>query len=223
MRVKPQNFLKLRQYQRVRWEHLKKPDLFQCKNCQRIEHAIKNCHLPFRCVKCAQTHTPGACSINSHENRPALKCANCNQSGHPASYKGCPFLKYALAKKKEFKALKYNNNLQKINRISLSIRENLCFAQAVNNGKQHPQPCKASTPFSSHPRRASFHPTSSGSLFQQEDNANADPPPPRWVSSLKEEIAAMVTSQFQTLASQIAANTNQIEFILNSLFSKDNV
>ena len=62
-------------YQRVKWEHLRKPDLFQCKNCQRLGHASKNCRLPFRCVKCAQTHTPGECSIKAQEDKPALKCA----------------------------------------------------------------------------------------------------------------------------------------------------
>lgn len=46
-------------YQRIRWEHLRKPSLFQCRRCQRIGHASKNCSLQFRCVKCAQSHEPG--------------------------------------------------------------------------------------------------------------------------------------------------------------------
>ena len=76
-------------YQRVKWEHLKKPKLFQCRRCQRVGHASNNCNLPYRCVKCAQNH-----EIN-HADKAALKCANRGNTGHPASYKGCPYLKFA--------------------------------------------------------------------------------------------------------------------------------
>ena len=202
-------------YQRIRWEHLRKPDLFQCKNCQRLGHASKNCCIPFRCVKCAQSHTLGECSIKAQEDRPALK------SGHPASYKGCPFLKYALARKKEFRASKINSKLQSINKISQSVRENLSYAQAVNSSKPQPQPVNVATSQSSPPRGIPFPSSFSGSPTHHNINVN-NASPPSWVSSLKEELAALVSRQFQTLASQIAANSTQIEFILNTIFNKDN-
>ena len=141
--------------------------------------------------------------------------------GHSASYKGCPFIKYALAKKKEFKSSKYNKKLQNINRISHAVRENVSYAQAVGLTTPQTQPYNALTSLPPRPRRETF-PPSAKSLPQQDDNANSSTPP-SWISNLKEEIAVMVTRQFQALASQIAANTAQIEFILNSLFAKDNV
>ena len=72
-----------------------KPQSIQCKNCQRYYHTARNCRMPFRCVKCVQSHAPGECPIvpvtdpeNPDLNR--LQCVNCLQRGHPASYKGCP-------------------------------------------------------------------------------------------------------------------------------------
>lgn len=46
-------------YQRVTWERLRKPLVYQCRKCQRTGHASSNCHLQFRCVKCAKNPWPG--------------------------------------------------------------------------------------------------------------------------------------------------------------------
>ena len=109
-------------YQRVRWEHLKKPSIFQCRKCQRLGHASKNCHLQYTCVKCANNHEIGKCPIQKEDNRSQLKCANCDQVGHPASYKGCPYIKFALEQKKMAKIVKVQSALRKITNISASVR-----------------------------------------------------------------------------------------------------
>ena len=54
-------------------------------------HSSANCHLGYRCVKCAETHTPGQCKrTKSDESVPY--CVKCKSNGHVASYRGCPYL-----------------------------------------------------------------------------------------------------------------------------------
>lgn len=78
------------------WEPLRKQKLFQCRKCQRFGHASANCYLQFRCVKYGQDHAPNECPISKEASREELTCANCQQKGHPASYKGCPYYKNAI-------------------------------------------------------------------------------------------------------------------------------
>lgn len=80
--------------QTIRWEILRKPNVFQCHNCQRVGHSSANCHLGFRCVKCNLPHKPGECLRTKEENTPPF-CINCNKTGHPANYRGCDYLKFA--------------------------------------------------------------------------------------------------------------------------------
>lgn len=49
-------------YRCIRWEALRKPEIPQCRNCQRFFHSATNCFLPRKCVKCNQNHEPGKCS-----------------------------------------------------------------------------------------------------------------------------------------------------------------
>lgn len=77
--------------QRIWWEKKYQQDIFQCRKCQRIGHGSANCHLPYRCVKCAGTHEQGKCTIPANSDKKILKCANCDQMGHAASYRGCPY------------------------------------------------------------------------------------------------------------------------------------
>ncbi|OXU29718.1 hypothetical protein TSAR_011126 [Trichomalopsis sarcophagae] len=82
--------------QAVRWEPFKKTRVFQCKNCQRVGHSSANCALGYRCVKCLDKHEPGKCSrVKDDDNLQSAGCVNCGTLGHPANYRGCPFLKFA--------------------------------------------------------------------------------------------------------------------------------
>lgn len=66
----------------------------QCHRCQRFGHAAINCSLPYRCVKCLESHEPGKCSRSSPtEGVPS--CVNCNQEGHTSNSSTCPeYIKY---------------------------------------------------------------------------------------------------------------------------------
>lgn len=51
-------------------------------------------------------HGPGKCEIKADTAKEQLRCTNCGQIGHPASYKACPYLKLAISIKKEQKRQK---------------------------------------------------------------------------------------------------------------------
>ena len=209
-------------YQRIRWEYLRKPSIFQCRKCQRLGHASKNCYLQYRCVKCANSHEPGNCPIPKDNNKLQLKCANCGQDGHPASYKGCPYIKFAQQQKKLVNETKTKTYMKKINNINSTIREDRTFAQAVADKSQEhppyqrktahwiPQPQDPETPFNpdKHPHQ------------QERTQEHAHP---SWLSDLKKEIAEIISSQFRSLSDKVNENSHKIEFILNVLNSNNNV
>ena len=125
---KLKNIAKLKN-QKVRWENLKKKNLFQCYRCQLPGHAAKNCELEFRCVKCTENHNPGECSKRNKAETP--ECINCGEKGHPASYRGCGFLKFVKQINKEQKTATNDNRLNKARRISKCVSNNLTYARAT--------------------------------------------------------------------------------------------
>lgn len=149
-----------------------------------------------------------------------LKCANCNQTGHPASYKGCPFIKFAIQKKKELKNAAKQPIIERINKISSHIREATSYAQATSSrlhqSQLQPQMINRN-PLTTIPR--TFTEATLNREAQTTSNNQPSAQIPSWVSDFKKEIKLLVTSQFQTLATQIANNTERIEFIFNTFFS----
>lgn len=113
--------------QRITWEHMRKKKLFQCKRCQRIGHASVNCNLPYRCVKCAEEHEPGKCLIQKEDEKDKLKCANCGETGHPANYYGCKFIKFTLSQIKKQTTTKVPRTFD----ANKSIRTNVSYAQMM--------------------------------------------------------------------------------------------
>lgn len=91
--------------QRIRWENLRKPNIFQCHNCQRVGHSSSNCQMGFRCVKCKVPHAPGECARAKDADTPPY-CVNCDHEGHPANYRGCDYLKLAQATNMHVKSQK---------------------------------------------------------------------------------------------------------------------
>lgn len=81
----------------------------QCKNCQRFTHVASNCNMPYRCVKCGDSHGPNNCKLppkDQNLNEVVLtdpstggmikrigmpvKCVNCGTEGHTANAGNCP-------------------------------------------------------------------------------------------------------------------------------------
>ncbi|KAL7294234.1 hypothetical protein TKK_0012250 [Trichogramma kaykai] len=103
--INPLKKVKSLLFKKIRWEPLRKKAIYQCKNCQRLGHSSTNCQLGYRCVKCGKSHNPGECTIPKDcTDRSKLYCINCEQHGHPASYRGCPFYKFALNQVTESKS-----------------------------------------------------------------------------------------------------------------------
>lgn len=105
----------------------------QCKNCQRFGHAAKNCHMPHRCVKCAQSHGFGECPLNVHGGQtPAnhLKCAGCGGE-HTANASVCPI---RVKTSEKIKARK-----EKSAAAAAKIVNGVTFAQAIMSGASNAQ------------------------------------------------------------------------------------
>lgn len=79
--------------QKVTWEKPKRKNQeLQCHRCQKWGHVGKNCTAEFKCVKCDKKHSPGEClRVATDDSVPF--CVNCNEAGHPASWRGCPSFK----------------------------------------------------------------------------------------------------------------------------------
>jgi hypothetical protein len=127
----------------IKIEELKTQSI-QCKNCQRFFHTARNCRMPYRCVKCTQTHAPGNCPVppptdpeNPDLNR--LHCINCNQRGHPASYKGCPKTKEILNRHKNSITAQQTDQ-RNIKQSMTKIKSGLNFADVLKTTflKQNP-------------------------------------------------------------------------------------
>ena len=83
--------------------------LKQCFNCQRFNHTFAGCHLTARCLICAKNHSHRDCPVKAEakNDKSKLKCANCNEDGHPASFRGC---KSYIAALENFNKPKVNAN-----------------------------------------------------------------------------------------------------------------
>lgn len=99
-----------------------KKAVHQCRKCQRVGHTSSNCELDYRCVKCNVPHGPGECKIDKGEtDRSKLFCVNCKTYGHPASYRGCSFLKFSTFIRENLRKKNSLRNNEKVARIDKII------------------------------------------------------------------------------------------------------
>ncbi|KAL3278523.1 hypothetical protein HHI36_024056 [Cryptolaemus montrouzieri] len=74
----------------VWFEKLFRNGPIQCTRCQRMDQASANSALPYRCVKCSESHEPGKCQITEKTTRVNLYCVLCRKTWHPAPYNQYP-------------------------------------------------------------------------------------------------------------------------------------
>ena len=112
--------------------------LKQCFRCQRFNHTWPGCSLAARCLLCAKAHNHKDCPIKqqSVNDKSKLKCANCEQVGHPASSHDCESYKEAL---KQFLKPKDNRNSTSTNITSSGrtftskkVTQGLSYSSAVD-------------------------------------------------------------------------------------------
>jgi hypothetical protein len=104
----------------------------QCHRCQRFGHAANNCALPFRCVKCLDSHEPGKCARTTREG--AASCVNCQAEGHASNSTSCP----AYQKHVDLIAAKKQKDIR--------VRQPREFPATRYSWNQHPAPTVASQP-----------------------------------------------------------------------------
>ena len=126
----------------VRWDRFRKSTITQCHRCQQFGHIAQQCLNKYRCVKCDQQHEPGQCKLGAQVESDKLYCHNCQATGHPASFRGCP--KYVEKLEKIEKQQKRKEEL----RQNLRARKEFA-AQSVNNiynGVPYSQTLKGQAP-----------------------------------------------------------------------------
>lgn len=94
---------------------MRKPALTQCKKCQRFFHAASQCHMPYRCVKCAENHAPGCCPLDQSNNKTKPKCVNCKGEHTANDAKQCPAFQRAIKLSNERKEKNAKPNQTKRN------------------------------------------------------------------------------------------------------------
>lgn len=103
----------------VKFEFMRKPKVIQCRRCQRFNHSASNCCLPFRCVKCTDTHEPGQCPSTKLKNKFKPKCVNCNGNHTANDATNCDVFKKVIASKKS----KKQKPTKQINKQSSSLNK----------------------------------------------------------------------------------------------------
>lgn len=115
----------------------------QCRRCCGWSHTANYCFKAPRCVKCSGKHFSHLCPFPGRIQNP--KCVNCGATGHPASYRGCPFAKeFQLARKNQLKAKESppqtGKNFPKLNKKDTPTANKpkpleKSFAQAVSDNR----------------------------------------------------------------------------------------
>ena len=113
--------------------------MYQCHKCQLTGQSVYNCNLEYRCVRCTEKHEPGTCPQKLNNNK-TPSCVNCGKVGHPASYKGCDYIKFTQQiKKNNEKMLKESRN-KKINKIYTKVMPNVSYSQTLINHDNNEYP-----------------------------------------------------------------------------------
>ena len=196
----------------VRWEPLRRKGIYQCRNCQGLMHTSANCKLPYKCVKCADNHTPGQCPIKDIVDKDKLKCVNCESVGHPASYKGCPFIKFTQELRNERKNSDRASRLAKVHRLHNEVQHGISYANMARQNANQPRNQPPTHYQTSHNIHSTFaHNTHTNNSNSQEANI-AD-----LLDSLKKDILFAFSSKLDNLTQIINSNTSRIDNLYRHL------
>ena len=112
--------------------------LKQCFKCQRFNHTFAGCNLSARCVICAGGHSHKDCPVRqvARTDPSKLKWSNCEETGHPASYRGCVSYKAAQENFEKPKKQEEGRGKQKPmprSFTSKKVTDGMSFSSAVAN------------------------------------------------------------------------------------------
>lgn len=131
---------------RIKWEKISSSNYTQCRNCQKLGHAAQNCNMPHRCIKCLENHEPGKCTRPTNNGDPDqsskdenVACVNCNEVGHPANYRKCPYYQNYIVRVQENKKKALTRDDFKNRSYKNMVNSKLSFSQATRNNHQQAQ------------------------------------------------------------------------------------
>ena len=198
------NILKSIKYifsQAIKWEEQRKKVIYQCHKCQMTGHSSYNCNLDYKCVRCTDTHDPGACPQKQNNNN-VPKCVNCGLTGHPASYRGCTYFKFVHSIEKNKKEIIKNNRNRRINKIYNKVTPNRTFSQAFTGNNDYTQYSQGPT-LKNNPNF--------------ESNTNNENSIKDLLNQMKTDILNALNPQFQSINQQLQSNSQKIEILANEI------
>lgn len=191
-------------HQKVYWGKLQKPAVSQCINCMQLGHSSVNCNLKFRCGRCKEDHPKGDCKISKEvTDKSTLYCVNCEEMGHAASYRGCPFLILAKGVKNREAAARRNERQARFDQVASRTRQG--SSQRPHLGMDTPPVVNA----------WSSKPNSGTHLFSNSPSCN--PGTDTFMSDLEARIAKAVQSQLSSLVTLARQNAAKIDFLFQNL------
>lgn len=223
-------------YQNVKWEPLRKNQMYQCRKCQRLGHTSTNCNLGYRCVKCSDKHGPGECKLQAElSDKNQLYCVNCRENGHPASYRGCPFMKFAREQARidsEKYETRRNTKFQRIQSFTDSQTQS---SNPRNTHKQQTPAIQRNPPHSlnhppnnannnftpSHPPGANVwhnnNNNSSRHLFENQRPNSHETNFFKLLSEMKHELITSMNTQFNNLRETLNFHSSKISHLYEAL------
>ncbi|KAI4480427.1 hypothetical protein M0802_014233 [Mischocyttarus mexicanus] len=224
-------------HQPIRWERLKRKEVFQCRRCQRAGHASINCCMPFRCVKCGQDHGPisesNTCLVSKEDLKSKLCCANCGSNGHPSSYGGCPYLETVQSSVRRLKQLTRAVKQDRVRAISRRVDPNISYANIMDKRQVNFPPLpRTENAFLGREVTGSvldYMKGSTGTRVPSEHKTRGamDDSAPNTASSSLEELfiqlqkkmLSSIATHMEEMNKKLAENSAKIEFIMIHLYA----
>ena len=90
-------------------------------------------------MRCSKNYEKGKCELQDTDPKEKLTCANCGETGHPASYKGCKYMKHVKSIVKSTEVKNRGNKVSKLTQIVNKVNPQRSYAQ-VARPSQHNRP-----------------------------------------------------------------------------------
>lgn len=163
------------------------------------------------CVKCAGKHEAKDCTFQTGTDKKFLKCTNCDEIGHPASYKDCPALNLITKIKTQNRQQNEAKKRNLAHAINNYTRPDQSYANSFNvnrNNSFPPLPRQKLPPTEAHSSSHANPTTPLGPNYGNITN-NLELLP----NSFKNDIA----KEIKQLNIKINLNSRKIEIIMSSL------
>lgn len=198
--------------QPIRWERLRRPTIFMCKKCQQTGHSSSNCHMAPVCVKCAGEHEAKDCTFQAGTDKKFLRCTNCDEIGHPASYKGCPALKLITKIKIQNRQQNEAKKRNLANAINKYTNPDISYANMFNINKNNSFPPlpRPKVPLARTQSTIHFNPTTPADTNYQGNITDS-------LESILNSFKNDIVKEIKQINHKINLNANRIDIIMSSL------